>query len=340
MENLLYLCCKNKIQKTQDPPEKPPTTLPIEGIIAILFQNIAYTSTSNYRKWFYNTYKVKLNETIKRERRYSLHEEIDYDTCMTYCPTDRSTDRSTNRSTDLPIDRKIQKNSSIDSLLEEMYLCKEPLNIYYIPFTQQLLPIFEKNIEYFDNNIISVKIPYGKIKFFERNNLFFITFLFDKNIELSPIKNIPIPIGKKILYVDILTEKIINGFLNIPEIYDIIKKMMLSDKNIISAHYKNCVFVDIIVYYLRQRVRNPILYFSISPILEYIDHHQILYKKINKKLTYYLINNINPENISDNFIKIDTPYKPIFGSYCSSHTSQNYRKNLKNITLNILNDFL
>ena len=335
MENLLYLCCKNKIQKTQDPPEKPPTTLPIEGIIAILFQNIAYTSTSNYRKWFYNTYKIKSYETIKRERRYSLHEEIDFDTCMTDHMTDRLPDR-------LP-DRKIQKNSSIDSLLEEIYLCKEPLNIYYIPFTQKLLPIFDKHIEYFDNNIISVKVPHGKIKFFEKNNLFFITFLFDKNIELSPIKNMPIPIGKNTIYVDVLTETIVNGFLNIPEICDIIKKMMMSEKNIITAHYKNCVFVDIIVYHLRQRVRNPIVYFAISPIIEYSN---ILYRKINKKLTYYLINHVNPENISDNFIKIDAPYEQQIGSYCpfcssnDSHMSHNYRKNLKNITLEILHDFI
>ena len=137
MENILSLCCKNNIQKS--PKKTKPTTLPEEGIIAIIFQNIAYTPTSNYRKWFFNTYKIKSTETIKRDRRYSLHEDIDYDTCLT--------------------DRKIQKNGSIDSLFEEMYLCKEPLDIYYIPFTQQLLPIFEKYIEYFDNNILSVKIP-------------------------------------------------------------------------------------------------------------------------------------------------------------------------------------
>jgi len=335
MENLLYLCCKNKAQKVQDPPIKLPITLPIEGIVAILFQNIAYTSTSNYRKWFYNTYKVKSYETIKKERRYSLHEEIDFDTCIT--------DRMEDRMPDHMLARKIQKNSSIDSLLEEMYLCKEPLNIYYIPFTQQLLPIFDKHIEYFDNNIISIKIPHGKIKFFEKNNIFFITFLFDKNLKLSSIKNNPITIGKKTIYIDILTEKIVNGFLNIPEICDIIKKMMMSEKNIISAHYKNCVFVDLIVYHLRQRIRNPIIYFAISPIFE---HDHILYRKINKKLTYYLINHVNPENIFDNFIKIDAPYEPHIGSYCSFCSSNssdgpnNYRKNLKNITLEILHDFI
>jgi len=328
MENLLYLCCEKKDKF--DSPSKPLITLPIDGIIAILFQNIAYTSTSNYRKWFYNTYKMKSYETIKKDRRYSLHEDIDFDTCM----TDRMTDR------------KIQKNSSIDSLLEEIYLCKEPLNIYYIPFTQQLLPIFDKHIEYFDNNIISIKIPHGKIKFFEKNNLFFITFLFDKIIELSPIKKNPITISKEIIYVDVLTDTIVNGFLNIPEIYDIIKKMMMSEKSIITAHYKNCIFVDIIVYHLCQRIRNPIIYFAISPILEHIEHNYILYKKINKKLTYYLINNENPENISDNFIKIDVPYDSQIGSFCSfcsshaSHASHNYRKNLKNITLQILHDFL
>ena len=43
MENLLYLCCKNKAQKeqnAQEHPIKPPITLPIEGIISVLFQNI------------------------------------------------------------------------------------------------------------------------------------------------------------------------------------------------------------------------------------------------------------------------------------------------------------
>jgi hypothetical protein len=321
MENLLYLCCKNKAHKeqnTQDPLTKPPITLPIEGIIAVLFQNIAYTSTSNYRKWFYNTYKMKSYETIKRDRRYSLHEDIDYDACMT----------------DRHINRKIQKNGSIDSLLEEMYLCKEQLNIYYIPFTQQLLPIFDKHIEYFDNNIVSVKIPYGKIKFFEKNNLFFITFLFEKNIELSPIKNIPFEIGKKKIYIDVLTESIVNGFFNIPQICDIIKKMMMSEKTIISSHYKNCIFTDLIVYEFCKRIRNSIIYFSIAPIIE---HSNILYNKINKKLTYYLINNENPENISSNFIKIDGSPDYIC-SFCKD--PPNYRKNLKNITLEILHYFI
>ena len=316
MENLLYLCCKKKAHTS--PINSQPSTLPIEGIVAILFQNIAYTSTSNYRKWFYNTYKIKSTETIKRDRSYSLHEDIDYDACIT----------------DRHIDRKIQKNGSIDSLLEEMYLCKEPLNIFYIPFTQQLLPIFDKHIEYFDNNIISVKIPYGKIKFFEKNNLFFITFLFDKKIELSSIKNIPFAIGKKKIYIDVLTESIVNGFFNIPQICDIIKKMMISEKTIISSHYKNCAFVDLIVYEFCQRIRNSIIYFAIAPILEYSN---ILYKKINKKLTYYLINNENPDNISSNFIKIDLPYEPICG-FCQN--PPNYLKNLKNITLEILHDFI
>jgi len=319
MENILYLCCKNKTPTTTI---KPQLTLPIEGIIAILFQNIAYTSTSNYRKWFYNTYKIKSTETIKRDRRYSLHEDIDYDACM----TDRYMDRH--------MDRKIQKNGSIDSLLEEMYLCKEPLNIYYIPFTQQLLPIFDKHIEYFDNNIVSLKIPYGKIKFFEKNNLFFITFLFDKKIELSPIKNIPFSIGKKKIYIDEITEKILNGFFNSTQISDIIKKMMMSEKTIISSHYKNCIFTDLIVYEFCQRIRNSIIYFSIAPILEYSN---ILYKKINKKLTYYLIHHENPENMSSNYIKIYSSYESICGSCYSTH---NYRKNLKNISLEILHDFI
>jgi len=310
MENILSLCCKN----TKEEPKKfkPPILLE-EGIIAIIFQNIAYTPTSNYRKWFFNTYKIKSTETIKRDRRYSLHEEIDYDEALT--------------------DRKIQKNGSIDSLLEEMYLCKEPLDIYYIPFAHQLIPIFERHIEYFDNNILSVKIPFGKIKFFEKNNIFFITFLFDKTIELSNLKNIEYKISKKIIYIDNITDKIINGFLNIPEIFDILKKMMMCEKTIISAHSRNCIFTDFIVYEISQRVRTDIAYYAIAPILE---NNPILYKKINKKLTYYLIHHENP-NISSNFIKIYSPTSLICG-LCQ--TSQNYRKNLKNITLEVLHDFI
>jgi hypothetical protein len=197
-----------------------------------------------------------------------------------------------------------------------------------------LLPIFDKHIEYFDNNIVSVKIPYGKIKFFEKNNIFFITFLFDKKIELSQIKNIPFEVGKKKIYIDVLTELIVNGFFNIPQICDIIKKMMMSEKIIISSHYKNCIFTDLIVYEFCQRIRNPIIYFSIAPIIE---HSNILYNKINKKLTYYLINNENPENISSNFIKINESPESIC-SFCKDPT--NYRKNLKNITLEILHYFI
>ena len=312
MESILYLCCKNKKEKS--PIKNKLSTLPIEGIIAIIFQNIAYTPTSNYRKWFFNTYKIKSKETIKRDRRYSIHEEIDYDSCLT--------------------DRKIQKNGSIDSLLEEMYLCKEPLDIYYIPFTQQLLPLFDKYIEYFDNNILSVKIPYGKIKLFEKNNIFFITFLFDKTIEFSSVKNIRYQVGKKIIYIDEITNSIIIGVLNIPKICDILEKMMISEKTIITAHSKNCIFTDIIVYEFSERIRTDMIYFSISPILE---NSPILYKKINKNLTYYLINHENPDNISDNFIKIDAPGGSICG-LCKE--PPNYRKNLKNISLEILHDFI
>jgi hypothetical protein len=312
MENILNLCCKNNTQKS--PRSYSYTTLPEEGIIAIIFQNIAYTPTSNYRKWFFNTYKIKSTETVKRDRSYSLHEEIDYDTCLT--------------------DRKIEKNGSIDSLLEEIYLCKEPLNIYYIPFTQQLLPLFEKHIEYFDNNIISLKILYGKIKFFEKNNIFFITLLFDKNIELSPIKNIEYKIGKKIIYIDKVTKSIINGVFEISQINDILHKMMITDKTIITAHSKNCIFTEFIIYEFCQHVRAKIIYFSIAPIL---DNNLILYKKINKKLTYYLIHYENPNNISDNFIKIYSPSISICG-LCQEPL--NYRKNLKNITLEILYDFI
>jgi hypothetical protein len=306
MENILYLCCKDRKFKH--------TTLPEEGIIAIIFQNISYTPNSNYRKWFFNTYKIKSTETIKRDRRYSLHEEIDYDTCLT--------------------SRNLQKNGSMDSLLEEMYLCKEPLDIYYIPFPHQLLPLFEMHIEYFDNNILSVKIPHGKIKFFEKNNLFFITFLFDKTIEISLLKNIQYQVGKKIIYIDEITNSIILGVLNIPQIYDILRKIMMSEKTIISAHSKNCIFTDLIVYEFSERMKTDLIYFAISPILE---NSPILYKKINKKLTYYLIHHENPNNISSNFIKIDSPLGRLCG-LCQN--PPNYRKNLKNITLEILHDFI
>jgi hypothetical protein len=312
MENILSLCCKNNTQK--NPRKSKPPILSEEGIIAIIFQNIAYTPTSNYRKWFFNTYKIKSTETIKRDRRYSLHEEIDYDTCLT--------------------DRKIQKNGSIDSLLEEMYLCKEPLDIYYIPFTQQLLPLFERHIEYFDNNILSIKIHHGKIKFFEKNNIFFLTFLFDKTIELPSIKNIRYQVGKKIIYIDEITNSIINGVFDTPQIYDIMEKIMISEKTIISAHSKNCIFTDLIVYEFSERIKTELIYFSIAPIL---NNNQILYKKINKKLTYYLIHHENPNNISDNFIKINTPFVSICG-FCQE--PPNFRKNLKNITLEILHDFI
>jgi hypothetical protein len=312
MENILSLCCKNNTQKSTR--ESNPTTLPEDGIIAIIFQNIAYTPTSNYRKWFFNTYKIKSTETIKRDRRYNLHEEIDYDTCLT--------------------ERNLQKNGSIDSLLEEMYLCKEPLDIYYIPFSHQLLPIFEKYIEYFDNNILSIKIPNGKIKFFEKNNIFFITFLFDKTIQISSVKNIEYSLGKKSIYIDEVTNSIINNSLNIPEIFDIFRKMMMSEKTIISAHSKNCIFTDFIVYEFCQRVRTDLIYFAISPLLE---NSPILYKKINKKLTYYLIHHENPNYISSNFIKIDAPPSLLCG-LCQE--PQNYRKNLKNITLEILHNFI
>ena len=110
--------------------------------------------------------------------------------------------------------------------------------------------------------------------------------------------------------------------------------MMISEKTIITAHSKNCIFTDIIVYEISERIQTDIMYFSIAPILE---NSPILYKKINKNLTYYLINHENLENISDNFIKIDAPSGSICG-LCKE--PPNYRKNLKNISLEILHDFI
>ena len=35
------------------------------------------------KKEYVNTYKIKSTETIQRDRRYSIHDEIDYDECLT-----------------------------------------------------------------------------------------------------------------------------------------------------------------------------------------------------------------------------------------------------------------
>ena len=109
---------------------------------------------------------------------------------------------------------------------------------------------------------------------------------------------------------------------------------MISEKTIISAHSKNCIFADIIVYEFSERIKTELIYFSIAPIL---DNNPILYKKINKELTYYLIHHENPNNISDNFIKINSPNV----SMCRlCQELPNYRKNLKNITLEVLHNFI
>lgn len=284
--------------------------IPKEYFIAIIFQNIAYTGSSNYKKWFYNTYKNKNNQTIKRERRYSLDENIDFDICQT--------------------ERKINKTESMETIYENFFYDNEPIYVYYLPFSNHILPYFEKYLDDFTSNIISKKIEKGKIKYFEKNNKVFVSFLFNKNIELSSdIYNLPL--GKKTIKISRTIQDIWEELDNHHTLLTLINELLNNEEIIFVSHYKNSIFTDYIVYHISQLFSMKLKYCSIGSTNYFPD---FFYKKLDKIVEYYHFGNYNKGNVKN---YVDVNDKSTFN--CCNYNPENYRKNLKRISIKILQDF-
>jgi len=285
-------------------------SIPKECMIAIIFQNIAYTSSGNYKKWFYNTYKKNNNYIQKRERRYSLDENIDFDICLT--------------------ERKISKTDSMETIYENFFLENEPIYVYYLPFPQEILPFFEKYIDYFNPNIQSKKINQGKIKYFENSNKIFISFMFDKNIELSNIL-FNFKIKKKIIKISKTIHDMWENIKTNPIFYNLINNLINYDEIIIISHYKNCIFTDYIIYNILQLFSINLIYCSI------LNPHYFpnsFYQKLDNITNFYNFGNDN-KGPTKNFVEIYNNSSFI----CCNYTPNNYRKNLKHISIKILQNF-
>lgn len=130
-------------------------------INTLLFLNIAYTSSRNYKLWFSRNY---FNVMEPRERTTSLNYDIDFDIC--------STER---------------KNYSMESIYETY--AEE--NFYYCPFPTYLFNYFIKNIDNFDNEIHNIYFDFHgktKCKYMKKDDNIYITFIFSKDLFKKNIK--------------------------------------------------------------------------------------------------------------------------------------------------------
>lgn len=276
--------------------EKEKIIYPRELQVLILFQNIAYTSSKNYQKWFYNKYFIAENKVSKRERSYSLDSEIDFDECLT--------------------NRKINKSCSLETIFES-YL-DDFIEEYYSSLPSELIPYFEENLEYFPKKIESLSFDNSKIKYFIYQNQIFISFMFPKNISLSKNK---IKIDKFLFSSTLIDiwENIKNNY----SIFNFILNLISFDKIFIVSHYKNTIITDFIIYKLSRNL--DITYLSILP--QYFNEINF-YKELDYKINYYLFSNINQN--TKKFIKMEDNC-----SFCCGERI-NYRKNLKRNSIEIL----
>ena len=273
-------------------------------IVAILFQNIAYTSSANYKKWFYNNYYIDNHNFIKRDRSYSLDENIDFDMCLT----------------------QRNRNSSMDTIYEEVFLGKEPLDVYYSPLTENLINLFDDYSNYFSTTIETIRLNNAKIKYFAKNNNIYITFIFKKDLKISDEKEM-VKIYEKNVKV---SKSVLQEWQNLQNNINFINlqnEMENYEKIIIVSHYKNCIFTDFIISQLRHEIE----YIMIDPIFNYETE---FYKKLNKNLDCFLFGR---ENICFlNFWEIkDNNTFP-----CCGCISLNYRKSLKKTSIFIKEAYL
>ena len=279
--------------------EKEKKLFPKELEILLIFQNIAYTSSKNYQKWFYNKYFITKDKTYKRERSYSLDSEIDFDECLT--------------------NRKIDKISSLETIYESFI--DDYIEDYYSPIPSEFICYFEKNLDFFPKKIESIPINFfgiSKLKYFTYQNQIFISLMFPKNIVLS---NEKIKIDK--FYYSKTLIDFSKIFQENSNLQDFIINLNNYDEIYFVSHYKNTIFTDYIISKLTDGLK--ITYLSISP--EYFNDDKF-YQKLDSKIKFYVFSN-NYLNVK-NFNKIEN----LLVFCCGERI--NYRKNLKNNTIQIL----
>lgn len=265
--------------------------------VLILFQNIAYTSSKNYQKWFYNNFQKRdgTHEFSRRERSYSLDSEIDFDECFTYRNTTRSL------------------------LLETIYesTTDDYISNYYTPLTSELVPYFESFAQFFRPTISSITIQFNgclKLKYFVCDDQIFLTLMLPRSHVISSETTKVGEFRFPTTLVDFWT-----ALENNPTSYDLIDKLPHYGKVNIVSHYKNTFFTDFFVYKLVSQHRvSDIRYLSLLPDTL---HEQKLYKHLDWHVDFTLFSELSVPIRGYN--RVDACYE----TCCTNRA--NYRRNLK-----------
>lgn len=302
------LCCDTRSDSSDTSPEVTPSvnnyTLSPEFTVLILFQNIAYTSSKNYQKWFYNNFHKHDGDFTLRERSYSLDSEIDFDECVTA--------------------RNVSRTTSLETIYESA--TDDYISDYYSPLPNDLLIYFNNYINFFQPLIRSITFQFSgtaKLKCFINDNQLFLSVMLPRSCDIADETH---SIGT------FAFSKTLTDFWNTLEtnsqIFDLITTVPLYDKVNIVAHYRNTYFADFLVYKLvtKYRIAN-IRYLSLLPDRF---HDDWLYANLDSAVDMLIFSEYSV-NVK-NYRKVNTCYD----SCCMSRA--NYRRNLKQHSKKILED--
>ena len=270
--------------------------------VLLIFQNIAYTSSKNYQKWFYNRYQVRSGELTRRERSYSLDSEIDFDECFTY--------------------RNVAKPMLLETIYESA--TDDYINNYYTPLTSELVPYFESFAPFFQPTIRSITVQFDgclKLKSFVCDDQIFLTLMLPRSHSISSITTKIGSFRFPTTLVDFW-----NALENNPDSHVLIDALPQYGKVNIVSHYKNTFFTDFFVYKLVSQYRpSDVRYLSILPDRF---HEPKFYKFLDRQvdLTIFSERNVQVRG----YHSVDTCYE-----LCCTNRS-NYRRNLKRHSKRIL----
>ena len=272
--------------------------------VLLLFQNIAYTSSKNYQKWFYNRYQVRSGEITRRERSYSLDSEVDFDECFTY--------------------RNVARPLMLETIYESA--TDDYISNYYTPLTSELVPYFESFAPFFQPIIHSLTIHFDgclKLKYFVCDDQIFLTFMLPRSHSISSNNTKLESFSFSTTLIDFW-----NVLESNPDSHNLINTLPQYDKVNIVSHYKNTFFTDFFIYKLISQHRpSDVQYLSILPDKL---HDPKLYKFLDRQIDFTLFSEKSVP--VKGYHKMDTCYD----TCCTNR--YNYRRNLKRHSKKMLDE--
>ncbi len=315
------LCCdgesrrgdseKSELNKTRTPPSAAFARSRVyegpapELSVLLLFQNVAYTSSKNYQKWFYNRYQVRSGELARRERSYSLDSEIDFDECFTYRNA---------------VARPLMLETIYESATDDY------ISNYYTPLPSELVPYFESFAPFFQPVIHSVTVQFNgclKLKYFTCDDQIFLTLMLPRSHSIS--SNIT-KLGEFSFSTTLVD--FWNALETNPASYNLIDTLPQHGKVNIVSHYKNTFFTDFFAYKLVSAHRTcDVRYLSILPDKF---HETKFYKLLDRRLDLTIFSERSvPVN---GHHRVETCYETCCTNRC------NYRRNLKRHSKRLLDE--